>query len=116
MHNCTLDSFNLLAEEVYKRYMTTEAYLKTLALAESSLSDNLESLVLRELQFFNIDDTSSHEPQQENSDQLLGNLVLYMRDTFWYLEFASAVPEGDIGRVFEIIKVDICDQYSPATN
>ncbi|KAG8695065.1 hypothetical protein FRC08_008060 [Ceratobasidium sp. 394] len=28
-----------------------------------------------------------------------------MRDTFWYLEFATAVTEGDIGRVFEVIKV-----------
>ncbi|KAG8695321.1 hypothetical protein FRC09_009227 [Ceratobasidium sp. 395] len=38
-------------------------------------------------------------------DSALGNAILLMRDAFWYLEFATAVSEGDIGRVFEIIKV-----------
>ncbi|KAG8769275.1 hypothetical protein FRC12_005056 [Ceratobasidium sp. 428] len=38
-------------------------------------------------------------------DTALGNAVLLMRDAFWYLEFATAITEGDIGRVFEIIKV-----------
>ena len=30
-----------------------------------------------------------------------------MRLTFWYLEFCVAAAEGDIGRVFEIIKVRV---------
>ncbi|CCO37663.1 hypothetical protein BN14_11821 [Rhizoctonia solani AG-1 IB] len=39
-----------------------------------------------------------------NTDQMLGNIVLFMRDAFIYLEFASAIPQGDIGRVMEVIK------------
>lgn len=38
-------------------------------------------------------------------DQALVNTVNFMRTVFWYLEFYAAVAEGDIGRVFEILKV-----------
>lgn len=30
-----------------------------------------------------------------------------MRTSLWYLEMCSAIAEGDIGRVFEVIKVRI---------
>ena len=46
------------------------------------------------------DDSSSWR-----GDRLMANTVNFMRQTFWYIEFCSAVAEGDIGRVFEIIKV-----------
>ncbi|KAG8732564.1 hypothetical protein FRC11_012575 [Ceratobasidium sp. 423] len=38
-------------------------------------------------------------------DQALGTTILLLRDSFWYLEFATAVAEGDVGRVMEVIKV-----------
>lgn len=38
-------------------------------------------------------------------DQSLGNTVNFMRMTFWYKEFNASIAEGDIGRVFEILKV-----------
>lgn len=38
-------------------------------------------------------------------DQCLATTVNFIRMTFWYLEMCAAVAEGDIGRVFEIIKV-----------
>ena len=38
-------------------------------------------------------------------DQKMANLVLRMRDGLWYYKFCHAITDGDIGRVFEIIKV-----------
>jgi len=38
-------------------------------------------------------------------DRQMANLVLRMRDGFWYYELCHAIVDGDIGRVSEIIKV-----------
>lgn len=38
-------------------------------------------------------------------DQSLATTINFIRMTFWYLEMCSATAEGDIGRVFEVIKV-----------
>ncbi|KAJ7648322.1 hypothetical protein DFH06DRAFT_997294 [Mycena polygramma] len=37
--------------------------------------------------------------------RVLITLCHFMRMTFWYLEMCAAVAEGDIGRVFEVIKL-----------
>ena len=42
-------------------------------------------------------------------DRQMANLVLCMRDGFWYHEFCYAICDGDIGHVSEIIKV--IDQF-----
>ncbi|KAF7371359.1 hypothetical protein MSAN_00772000 [Mycena sanguinolenta] len=48
-------------------------------------------------------------PQAERNfsggDQVIVNLVHFMRVTFWYLELCAGIAEGDIGRVFEVIKL-----------
>lgn len=46
-------------------------------------------------------------PVAKLGDVALGNAILLIWDAFWYLEFATAVTEGDIGRVFDIIKVGL---------
>jgi hypothetical protein len=38
-------------------------------------------------------------------DQVMVTLCNFMRMTFWYLELCVATAEGDIGLVFEVIKV-----------
>ncbi|KAJ6549419.1 hypothetical protein DFH09DRAFT_617961 [Mycena vulgaris] len=38
-------------------------------------------------------------------DQALVTLCNFMRVTFWYMELCAATAEGDIGRVFEVIKL-----------
>ncbi|KAG6904870.1 hypothetical protein DXG01_006553 [Tephrocybe rancida] len=46
--------------------------------------------------------------EQENfshGDQTLATNVHFLRITCWYLEMCAATAEGDIGRVFEIIKL-----------
>ena len=47
----------------------------------------------------------------ESGDVTLWNCSVFMRDALWYLEFNVAVREGDIGRVFEIIKVGDISLY-----
>jgi hypothetical protein len=40
-----------------------------------------------------------------NGDRVLANSILFLQDFGWWTEISYAVPEGDIGRAFEIIKV-----------
>ncbi|KAJ7689944.1 hypothetical protein B0H17DRAFT_1331568 [Mycena rosella] len=44
-------------------------------------------------------------------DQVMVTFCHFMRVTFWYLEVCAAIAEGDIGRVFEIIKA--CCPFGP---
>lgn len=48
-----------------------------------------------------------------DGDRVLRNSELFLIDFGWWIEMAWAVPEGDIGRVFEILKVN---QFSPSSN
>ncbi|KAJ6481317.1 hypothetical protein C8R47DRAFT_1186616 [Mycena vitilis] len=50
---------------------------------------------------------ASAQPKRNFSggDQVMATLCNFMRVTFWYLELCAAIAEGDIGRVFEVIKV-----------
>lgn len=49
--------------------------------------------------------THPDESKGAKGDQMLVNNLLLMRDLFIHIELCSAVKEGDIGRVFEMIKV-----------
>lgn len=41
----------------------------------------------------------------ESEDAVLRHSVLFMRDASWYYELTRATAEGDIGQVFEVLKV-----------
>ena len=45
------------------------------------------------------------EAENFDGDRVLANSILFLQDFGWWTEIAYAVPEGDIGRVFEIMKV-----------
>ncbi|KAF9035143.1 hypothetical protein BJ165DRAFT_1355933 [Panaeolus papilionaceus] len=53
--------------------------------------------------------TSSTAPaaslRHKNGDQSLANSIAFMRDAIFSREFHFAVAEGDVGRVYEVIKV-----------
>jgi hypothetical protein len=55
------------------------------------------------------DDTPKHHEEKSGftGDRVLRNSQLFMMDMGWWIEMAHAVPEGDIGRVWEIMKVRI---------
>jgi hypothetical protein len=54
-----------------------------------------------------IEDTVKVHVEKEgfDGDRVLANEILFLQDAGWWIEAASAVPEGDIGRVYEIMKV-----------
>jgi hypothetical protein len=45
------------------------------------------------------------EPGAGGVDEALSNTIHFLRVSMWYLELCAATAEGDIGRVFEVIKV-----------
>ncbi|KAF8969042.1 hypothetical protein BDZ97DRAFT_1902760 [Flammula alnicola] len=51
--------------------------------------------------------TVHQETDKFDGDRVLAraNSILFLQDFGWWTELAYAVPEGDIGRVFEILKV-----------
>ncbi|KAF7371606.1 hypothetical protein MVEN_00016000 [Mycena venus] len=42
-----------------------------------------------------------------NSDRVLSNAILFLMEFGWWIELNYAIPEGDVGRVFEILKIFI---------
>ncbi|KAJ7023352.1 hypothetical protein C8F04DRAFT_1048051 [Mycena alexandri] len=44
------------------------------------------------------------EKEGFTGDRVLRNSQIFLQDFGWWIEFAHAVPEGDIGRVWEIMK------------
>ncbi|KAF8232602.1 hypothetical protein L208DRAFT_1377576 [Tricholoma matsutake] len=68
----------------------------------------------------NVSDTQANEPptlpaenlpkvHQEtdkfDGDRVLANSIFFLQDFGWWIELTYAVPEGGIGRIFEILKV-----------
>jgi hypothetical protein len=53
------------------------------------------------------DDTPKVHQEKEGftGDRVLRNSQIFMQDFGWWIEFCHSVPEGDIGRAFEIMKV-----------
>ncbi|EUC62070.1 hypothetical protein RSOL_412810 [Rhizoctonia solani AG-3 Rhs1AP] len=113
-HDCSLSDFEQLARGVYRRYMTTEGFHKTLKCTGPgplTSKDWVKATIFQKFNCYEQDSNytanTSTGPERSSSgdDQLLGNMVLFMRDAFIYLEMASAIPEGDIGRVYEVTKL-----------
>lgn len=46
------------------------------------------------------------EAEDFDGDRVLANSILFLQDFGWWIEISYAVPEGDIGRAFEILKVN----------
>jgi hypothetical protein len=49
--------------------------------------------------------TAHIEAEGFDGDRVLANSILFMLEYGWWLEAAYAIPEGDIGRFWEIMKV-----------
>jgi hypothetical protein len=95
----TFDNLTTLADKAYHRYMTSKAY-------ESALGD-----IKRSPEYYGeaggpmeAMDEGVEKPGWKG-DRQMANLILRMRDGFWYHELCHAIIDGDIGRVSEIIKV-----------
>ncbi|KAJ7687510.1 hypothetical protein B0H17DRAFT_1300716 [Mycena rosella] len=53
------------------------------------------------------DDAPKFHEEKEGftGDRVLRNSQIFLQDFGWWIEFSKAVPEGDIGRVWEIMKL-----------
>ncbi|KAJ7479355.1 hypothetical protein B0H11DRAFT_2233788 [Mycena galericulata] len=132
LYECSFERLQNLAEKVYTRYMTTAAAEDALghsprdpAIYGSPWNANVDvDMESEETQAMPslapIGSAPTKPPPKKKSrakasakparnfsggDQVLVTLCNFMRVTFWYLELCAAIAEGDIGRVFEIIKV-----------
>lgn len=126
--DCSFEKLHDFARRVYDRHLCVAAHEDALGhaprdetlygpsvdfgklLCQSKMCDLLKDSIERPV--LPVADESTHEdsddPRTWHGDRLLANTVNFMRQTFWYIEFCAAVSEGDIGRVFEIIKVRCC--------
>lgn len=48
-----------------------------------------------------------HTSASLEADTTLANMTLFMRDAIWWREMCRAIAEGDTGRVWEILKVNL---------
>lgn len=89
----------VLADRVYHRYMTTQAYEG--ALGDTERSPECYGMAGEQMEVMD----KGVEKLGWKGDRQMANLVLRMRDGLWYHELCHAIIDGDIGRVSEIIKV-----------
>ncbi|KAJ7697092.1 hypothetical protein B0H16DRAFT_1350278 [Mycena metata] len=47
------------------------------------------------------------EPPGFDGDRVLSNSILFLREFGWWIEMNYAIPEGDVGRLLEILKIFI---------
>uniref|UniRef100_D8Q8N9 DUF6589 domain-containing protein n=1 Tax=Schizophyllum commune (strain H4-8 / FGSC 9210) TaxID=578458 RepID=D8Q8N9_SCHCM len=105
------------AQIAYRRYMTSSAYTDALGIVERSqtIYNDPESVECVEEELSDVEEASKSAPaasstkrtataDQPDADRHLANSINFLRVTLWYLEMCLATAEGDIGRVFEIIK------------
>lgn len=110
LEKCTFEDLRNIATTVYQRFMTNRA-----------AQDSSDHITWTSEKYGT---KAYHEPpqmQQQDSvkppihfdgDRVLGNNINFMRTTFLYMEIAHATAEGDVGRVFEAIKVFYYDSLN----
>ncbi|TFK39190.1 hypothetical protein BDQ12DRAFT_698246 [Crucibulum laeve] len=111
--DCTFIDLSAFAATVYQRYMCSAAYDD--ALGHTSRSEEIygPSKVALPINQEPMPGPSTQvkkaaaAPTRNYSqgDQSLLTTINFMRMTFWYLEMCAATAEGDIGRVFEVVKL-----------
>lgn len=73
--------------------------------SDSEEEDFSTKEIVDDVQWDPASEAVQHESEPWHGDRVLANTILFMRDAGMYIEFCSAVREGDMGRVFEIMKV-----------
>jgi hypothetical protein len=128
LHDITFDEFLKIAEQVYNRYMCNAAHEAALGYGDRdpalygspvipNVTDSVPAPSDKESPLSSAAPGQSKKRAAKNKatanvvrnfsqgDQTLATTINFLRITFWYLEMCAAAAEGDIGRIFEIIKV-----------
>jgi hypothetical protein len=120
----SLETLLCCADTLVNRYASQDAYEQALSLADSNdaptsmkvsvgpstTMSTVVDIVEGDLPAPPIEDLPKVHQEINNfdGDRVLANSILFLQDFGWWTEIAYAVPEGDIGRVFEILKVNLC--------
>ncbi|KAF6742326.1 hypothetical protein DFP72DRAFT_830671 [Ephemerocybe angulata] len=102
----TFDELKTMAERVYDQYLT----FASAEMFHEAADETVEGVESEAVRSENMDphgptDEGDTETAVPNTDATLSNNIHFLRMTFWYLEMCAGIAEGDIGRVFEIIKL-----------
>jgi len=101
--NLSFDDLLAIAEALYVRYFTAEAYDR--AIAGGSYASNA---FVSGTPWTGISE-QEHDNKPFEGDRTLANAILCMRDSMMHHEFQSAIADGDIGRTMNIMSVSIVD-------
>ncbi|KAF9033045.1 hypothetical protein BDZ89DRAFT_1012477 [Hymenopellis radicata] len=95
----TVESLMVQARSMVKCYANSTAHQQALSKEDSTSGDD-------EYRIPAGDPWTDHTFAREgfDGDQVLANSILYLRDFGWWTEISYAVADGDIGRVYEILK------------
>lgn len=120
----SLETLLCCADTLVDRYASQDAYEQALSLADSNdAPTSMKVSVGQSTTMSTVVDIAEGDlpaPPMEDlpkvhqevnnfdGDRVLANSILFLQDFGWWTEIAYAVPEGDIGRVFEILKVNLC--------
>ncbi|KAF7971918.1 hypothetical protein HWV62_19431 [Athelia sp. TMB] len=86
----------------------------SLTLADQSDVGGLERVVLQDEDGISEAGSGANEGKEDtihierpgfDGDRVLANEELFLEDHGWWIEAAYAVPDGDVGRVYEILKI-----------
>ncbi|KAJ7840470.1 hypothetical protein B0H13DRAFT_2239514 [Mycena leptocephala] len=120
LKDITFEELDVLSRTVYRRYMCNDAFedaqghyprdpeihdSESETEAEPATAPN-EPKVTKKRKGTRAKKAKAAESVNSfGNDQSLATTINFIRMTFWYLEMCAAIAEGDIGRVFEVLKV-----------
>lgn len=110
----TLEELIKLAESLVKRFMSQDAYQR--ALSKGLHEDMPENLrpptgdpwnppLTSQLPSTESTTKAHIEEPGFDGDRVLANSILFLMEYGWWIEVGYAIPDGDIGRFWEIMKV-----------
>ena len=113
--NNQLPSFDKLLEDalvVYQRYASLNAYERALSKCSASTPDPIMAIPTGKAWVPPKDSTSNEahpkllrKEEGFDGDRTLANSILFLHEYSTWVELAHVTPEGDIGHIWEIIKV-----------
>lgn len=104
------------ADVLQAQYASADAYEQ--ALSETLMADSTDEFkiptgtawkpptALSKLSSSKEAQPDAHEEEDNfQGDRVLANSILFVREFMWWIELKYAIPEGDIGQIWEVIKV-----------
>ncbi|TCD63702.1 hypothetical protein EIP91_005107 [Steccherinum ochraceum] len=111
LNGCSFDRLRSFARVVYQRYMSIRACDDCEDYRHwdpAVYGPAMREPLARPAPTSDAPPSPAHVDQSEptiDGDRVLANRVNFMRLTLWYLEMCHAAAQGDVGRVFEIVKL-----------